>query len=317
MFSNNDPLHGRIRRLVSPAFTPRRMEQERIRVRALAGELIDEALAEGQVDVMATIAHNLPSRVMSELFQIPESDREMFSDWTTDIGLAFGAAGDPEIRSRVENALSELDRYTGELIEERRRNMGDDLLSSLIAVEEQGDRLSPRELSDLIENLLFAGHDTTRGAIGVVFWVLNEHPDAQRELRADSSLVANAVDEMLRYEAITFSTARTATEDVTIDGVLIEQGSPLGVCLPSASRDPRAYDNPDSFDIRRPDPRPPTFGAGAHYCLGAALARMELQELTSELLGRTTSFAVLDAPRWVPFAHIRRYERLDVELTAA
>ena len=147
-------------------------------------------------------------------------------------------------------------------------------------------------------------------------WLLEQHPQAASDIRSDVSLVPNAVEEVLRYEAITFSTARSAAEDVMVGGVLIEEGSTLGVCLPSASRDPRAYDDPETFDIRRKDPRPPTFGAGAHYCIGAALARAELQELLYGLVELTSSVEPIDEPQWMPFAHIRRYESFGVRFRA-
>ncbi len=316
MFSNNDPMHGRIRRLVSRAFTPRRIERERARVRALADGLLDSAIAEGEVDLMSTVAHRLPSQVMAELFRIPESDRDVFAEWTTDVGLAFGAAGDAEIRARVEQALANLDEYSSRLVEDRRQAPGDDLLSELVTVEEQGDRLSTRELVDLVENLLFAGHDTTRGSLGALLWLLVDNPESFAALRKEPGLVANAVEESLRYEAITFSTARTATEDTEIAGVKIEAGTPVGVCLPAGSRDPRVYEHPDLFNIRRKDPRPPTFGAGAHYCIGAALARTELQEFLYSVIDKTARVNVLAEPQWVPFAHIRRYESMRVELVA-
>ena len=316
MFSNNDPFHGRIRKLVSRAFTPRRVERERPRIRALADRLITDGVDAGEVDLMATVAHHLPSQAMAELFRIPESDRDMFCGWTTDIGLAFGAAADPAVRAQVETALAHLDEYASRLVEERRSDPGDDLLSELIAVEEEGDRLNTRELVDLVENLLFAGHDTTRGSIGALLFLLCSDGDSMAAVRRDPSLVAGAVEESLRYEAITFSTARTATEDVVIDGVEIPAGMPLGVCLPAASRDPLVYDSPNTFDLRRKDVHPPTFGAGAHYCIGASLARLELQEFLSSVLEHTSEVGVVETPRWVPFAHIRRYERFDVRLAA-
>jgi cytochrome P450 len=316
MFSNNDPVHGRLRRLVTRAFTPRRMEQERGRVVELVDELVEGAIAEGETDLMASVAHHLPSLVMADLFQIPEADRAGFSDWTTDIGLAFGAAGDPVVRQRVEAALAGLDGYVGALIDDRRAKPGDDLLSDLIKVEEAGERLSTRELVDLVENLLFAGHDTTRGSIGALLWLLVQHPDDFAAIREDPSLIANAVEESLRFEAITFSTCRAAAQDTELAGVPIPAGTPVGLCLPSASRDPNEYDDPDVFDIRRQAPRPPTFGAGAHYCLGAALARIELQEFVAGIVRATNDVVVVEAPRWVPFAHIRRFDQFRVQLVS-
>jgi cytochrome P450 len=317
MFSHNDPFHGRIRRLVNRAFTPRRTEQDRAMIRTIARDLVADAVARGEVDVMETLAHEMPSIVMASVLAIPESDRERFSNWTTDVGLAFGAAGDAEILARVESALANLDEYVEGLIEDRREHLGDDLLSELIMAEESGDQLSTRELIDLVENLLFAGHDTTRGSIGTLLVLLVERPEVAEEIRANPDLARNAVEEMLRFEAITFSTCRANREDVEISGVAIPAGTPVGICLPSASRDPERYDNPHVFDVHRKDPNPPTFGAGAHYCIGAALARAELQEMLLAVLDLTSSVELVEPPRWTPFAQIRRYEQLPMRFEAA
>lgn len=317
MFSNNDPLHGRIRRLVNRAFTPRRIEQDRDMVRGVARELVAGVVDRGPVDVMTTVAHHLPSRVIATLLRIPEADRRQFSEWTTDIGLAFGAAGDDAVRRRVELALASLDGYVEALVESRRRDLGDDLLSALIVAEEAGDQLTTRELIDLVENLLFAGHDTTRGAVGVLLTVLVAHPEALDAVRADPAAARPVVEELLRFEAITYSTCRMNREPVEIAGTEIPEGTPVGLCLPAASRDPRRYQEPDRFDIRRVDAAPPTFGAGAHYCIGAHLARAELQELLLAVADLAATVEVLDAPRWIPFAHIRRYEALHMQLAAA
>ena len=212
--------------------------------------------------------------------------------------------------------MASLDEYVIGLIETRRRAAGDDLLSELIRVEEGGDKLSTRELVDLVENLLFAGHDTTRGSIGAMLWLLIANPNADAAVRADARVIPNAVDECLRYEAITFSTSRTASEDVVVGGLPIAAGTPIGFCLPAASRDPRRYDRPGVFDVRRPNPSPPTFGAGAHYCIGASLARLELEELLRSVVDLTSSLEAGAEPRWMPFAHIRRYERFDLRLRA-
>lgn len=315
MFSNDDPFHGRIRRLVSRAFTRGRIEKERQRINALAKDLYEIEREKGTSDVMEGIAHHLPSRVMAELFRIPESDRDVFCEWTSDIGLAFGAATDPAVRTRVEHALASLDSYCSELVEHRRRNPGDDLLSELVAVEEKGDSLTQQELVDLIENLLFAGHDTTRGTLGVMFWVLHSNRETLRRLREDPSLIPNAVEELLRFEAITYSTARTALRDTTVAGRSVPEGTVMGVCLPAASRDDRVYPDPHVFDITRQDIHPPTFGAGAHFCIGASLARAELQEAMLLLITMFDDFQIDAQPRWTPFAHIRRYDSAVVEFS--
>jgi cytochrome P450 len=273
MFSRNPPDHTRLRRLVSRAFTPRSIESLRPRISALTAELLAPALEGDEIDIMTSVAHALPAAVMAEMLAIPAHDHEVFRDWTTEIGLVFGAATDPAVRVRVEAALDSLTQYVHQLIAERTAHPGGDLLSRLIEAEEGGDQLSAGELVDLLLNLLFAGHDTTRGAVGATFWLFARHPEQLDAVRADASLVPNAVDEILRYEPITFGTARQPDVDVELDGYLIPAGMPLAVCLVAASRDPRRYDRPDEFDVTRTDVRPPTFGAGIHYCLAVASTR--------------------------------------------
>lgn len=318
MFSKNPPEHTRLRTLVSRAFTPRQIEKLRVSIRKVAEDVVAPAFDGGDVyDVMTEAAHHLPSTVMADMLGIPAADRDVFIEWTTDIGLAFGAAGDPEVKVRVEAALAGLDAYVRQLIELRRSTPGDDLMSQLLAIEEGSDRLTTEELVGITENLMFAGHDTTRGSVGVLFLLLAQQPELHRRLAKEPELVPNAVEELLRFEAITFSTSRLASRDAVIGGVAVPEGTPVGVCLPAASRDPRRYDDPDRFDPTREDIRPPTFGAGVHFCLGAALARVELQELFSVVTQRASAVELVDPPaRWTPFAHIRRLEALPVRLTA-
>jgi cytochrome P450 len=314
MFSNDPPNHTRLRSLVGRAFTARSSEAHRARIRAIAEELLAPAREAGGLEVMAELAHLLPSWVMCDMLGIPEEDRDVFTDWTTDIGLAFSAALDPDVRTRVEAALAHLQDYVSALIDRRRAAPGDDLLSTLIAVEDGGDKLSRQELIDLVENLMFAGHDTTRSAVGITAMLFATHPDQLDVVRSHPAAIPNAVEEILRYEAVTFSTARLASVDTEIAGYPIEAGTTVGVCLPAASRDPRRYQDPDRFDVSRVDVRPPTFGAGAHFCLGAALARTELQETVAALIDGVDAIELEEPAQWLPFAYIRRFERLPIRL---
>jgi cytochrome P450 len=321
MTSKNPPEHTRLRRLVSRSFTPGAAERLRPMIRNVAEELLAEANGSGVVDVLAGhgIAHRLPSTVIAAMLGVPPSDVDFFIENTTAIGLAFGAATDLEIRAQVEAALDELDRYVRDLIANRRaqHDPGNDLLAELLGAEENGDRLSTDEIVWLVENLLFAGHDTTRGAIATTLALLSAHPDQIEQLRQGTATVDNAVEEVLRYEAITFATSRSAGRAVEVGGMRLDEGTPLMFCLPALSRDPRRWSDPDRFDVTRPDPKPPTFGAGVHYCLGAALARVELQEVLAAVLRNTASFTITEEPKWVPFAFIRRYERLLVDFRPA
>jgi cytochrome P450 len=308
MFSQDPPAHTRIRSLVSRAFTPRAVEARRPAIRARAEEILLPAVAAGRLDAQGDLGHRLPLMVVSDLLGVPDADREVFGEWTKTLGLAFLSIADVEVRARVTDALASLDAYVGDLIAERRGRPGDDMLSRLIEAEEEGDRLSPEELVALVENLLFAGHDTTRGALAVMVVLFATHPDQYRLVVDDPSLVPGAVEEVIRYEAITFGTARLASADCEVGGVAVPAGTPVSLCLTSACRDPRRYPDPDRFDVRRDDARSPAFGAGIHYCLGAALAKAELEEALSVLVGHAPTLELQGDAHWVPYASIRCFE---------
>jgi cytochrome P450 len=308
MFSQDPPAHTRLRSLVSRAFTPRAVEARRPAIRGRAEEILLPALGGGTLDAQGDLGHRLPLMVVSDLLGVPGEDREVFGEWTKTLGLAFLSIADVEVRSRVADALASLDAYVGGLIADRRRHPGDDMLSRLIDAEEEGDRLSPEELVALVENLLFAGHDTTRGALAAMVVLFAAHPDQYRLVVDDPSLVPGAVEEVIRYEAITFGTARLASADCEVGGVAVPSGTPVSLCLTSACRDPRRYPDPDRFDVRRDDARSPAFGAGIHYCLGAALARAELEEALSVLVERAPTLELRGEARWVPYASIRCFE---------
>lgn len=308
MFSHDPPSHTRLRRLVSRAFTPRAVDRRRPDIRARAEQVLVPAIAAGVLDAQGDLGHRLPLMVVSDLLGVPEADRDVFGEWTTTLGLAFLSVSDDQVRSRVEAALASLDGYVADLVADRRAAPGDDLLTRLIEAEEEGDRLSSDELVALVENLLFAGHDTTRGALAAMVVLFATHPDQYRAVVDDPSLVPGAVDEVIRYEAITFGTARVASEDCEVGGVPVAAGTPISLCLTAACRDPRRYPDPDTFDVRRVDARSPSFGAGIHYCLGAALAKAELEEALSVLVRRVDRLDLRAEPRWVPYAAIRCFE---------
>ncbi len=308
MFSKNPPEHTRLRTLVSRAFTPRSVERLRPQIAAHARAILAPALEEGRFDAQGDLGHRLPLAVISDLLAIPEADRATFGQWTKLLGLAFSAIRDPQIHHRIEDALAQLDAYVRTLIAERRRAPGDDLLSALIQVEEAGDRLTTDEMVALTENLMFAGHDTTRGALAAMSVLLARHPEQLYAVAADPSLLPRAAEEVLRYEAITFGTARLASEAVEVAGVSIGAGEPVVLCLASACRDPRRYTDPDRFDVHRDDVKSTTFGAGIHFCLGATLARVELEEAMRVLAAPSITLGLQDEPHWVPLAQIRCYE---------
>ena len=258
MFSQNPPAHTRIRSLVSRAFTPRAVNARRPEIRARAEEILRPAIEPVELDVQGDLGHRLPLAVISDLLDVPEADRPVFGEWTKTLGLAFLSISDAEVRARVEQALADLDAYVGGLIAERRARPGDDMISRLIEVEEEGDRLSPEELVALVENLLFAGHDTTRGALAAMGVLFATHPDQYAAVVADPSLIPGAVDEVIRYEAITFGTARLASEDCELGGAA-DPRRHAGVAVPHL-RLPRPAPLPRPRPLRRPPRRRPLAG---------------------------------------------------------
>jgi cytochrome P450 len=313
LFGTNPPTHTRLRALLARAFTPRSVDDFRPRVREIAHELIDKVEDAGRMDVVEDFAHHLPVRVISEMFAVPTRDYEQFARWTSDLGLAFSAYITPEVREITEAAVRNLYDYVAGLIDERRAHPGDDLVSALIVAEEEGDRLSHEELLAMVVNLLFAGHDTTKSLLSIAVKTLLEHPAELKRLRANPRLGASAVDEVLRYESPVLGLLRVAREPAQVAGVEIEPGTQIFISLLAANRDPRQFAEPDRFDIQRSENRHFAFGFGLHYCIGAPLARAEAEEALPVLFSRCPKLALSgDAPRWVPYAAIRRLETLTV-----
>jgi cytochrome P450 len=308
MFSKNPPEHTRLRKLVSRAFTPRSVERLRPQIAGHVQSILAPALEVGRFDAQGDLGHRLPLAVISDLLDIPEADRASFGVWTKQLGLAFSAIRDPLIHREIEDALAQLDAYVKVLIAERRKAPGEDLLSALIQVEEAGDRLTTDEMVALTENLMFAGHDTTRGALAAMAVLFARNPDQLAAVAADPELIPRAAEEVLRYEPITFGTARLASETMDFAGLQIGEGEPVVLCLTAACRDPRRYADPDRFDVQRQDVKSTTFGAGIHFCLGATLARVELEEAIRVLAQPGATLELTDEPRWVPLAQIRCYE---------
>ena len=321
MFSTNPPEHTRLRRLVSRAFTPRRMEELRPTITTIAEGLLRPHLDRGEIDLLHDYAHHLPIRVMGSLLAIPEDDYDTFATWTADLGFTFSSFVDAELRQRLESSIVALDAYVRGLVEQRRTHPGDDLLSALVAAEEAGDRLSNDELVAMVANLLFAGHDTTRSFLSIALPLLLDHPDQCARLLADPSLINSATEECLRFEPPVMGSARQPAEDIEIAGVVLAAGVPVSVSLPAANRDGSVYADPDTFDIGRftvDEPRPAaiaSFGHGVHFCLGAALARAEGQIGIDRALRMLPGLEVTEDLRWIPYAHIRRYERVPARFT--
>ncbi|CAN5736641.1 cytochrome P450 [soil metagenome] len=283
--------HSRLRRFVTKAFTPRAVEHQRHHVRRVIDGLLDPFCAQGGGDFVAEVTEPFPIMVICEVLGTPAEDWPRFSHWVEILFSRLGLNLDDEAAALVLRTQLELDAYLHALIERRRsesRAAGDDLLAGLIAVEEEGDRLQTDELVTLMDNILSAGTDTNRNQLATAVALFALHPDQFRRLVEDPSLAESAVEEVLRFSPVVAGTLRVATEEVVFDGdagplgpggVLFPEGTVVLPTMAAANRDPAVFDDPDRFDIARAQPQAPlSFGGGAHYCLGAALARLELVE---------------------------------------
>ncbi len=316
------PDHPRVRGLVSKVFTPRRIAELRPFVERTAADLLDDlAATTGPVDVQARFAHQLPSLVISEMLGVPIDLRDRLTTLSDDVTPLLGVQLDPDERATAIAAAEEMHGVLGELLEARRCAPGADLLSALVEAEEDGERLSRAELLSLAATLYSAGHRTTRDLTTGGLSVLLTLPDLTTAARDGSLAPAHVVSEMLRYETPTLYVARIPTEPFEIAGVEVTPTDPVLVVLASANRDPTAYPDPDVFDPTRwdltpPPPTPVSFAFGAHYCLGASLARLEAEVMVTSFLERfPDATPVGDALRWRQRGPFRSLDGLAVRLT--
>ncbi|MFD7408548.1 cytochrome P450 [Streptomyces sp. NPDC059866] len=304
MLEADPPEHTRLRRLVSGAFSPKRSAELEPRVTQIANELIDAMPPSGELDLVEAFTAPLPVAVIAELLGIPEAHHQDFRRWTT---LAFQVSH-PEYAA----AVASLHTFLRELVEDKRRTPGDDLMSALVAARDEDDgRLSQEELAGTAALLVIAGHETTVNLLGNAVLALLRHPDQLRLLRDDPGLLPNAVEEFLRYDtSVERTTNRYAAEDLELGGVRIPRGGIVTVALASAGRDALLPDggDPDTLDITRPAVRHLSFGHGIHHCLGAPLARLEARVALHTLLTRVPHLELAvpaDSLAWFPSGMVR------------
>jgi cytochrome P450 len=293
MVFTDPPDHTRLRRLVHRAFTPRRVEALVPRIERLVTELVEAVASEGAADLVADLAYPLPAVVIAEALGVPREDRDRFKGWSDDItGLVFGALDAADRHDRARQGIAELERYLGGLVEERRRERRDDLISALVEAEEDGEALTGVEVTATCTLLLFAGHETTTNLIANGVIALLGHPGELRRLRADPSLARSAVEEVLRYEGPSRAQLRVATEPLVMRGRRIEASQRVYLMLAAANRDPARFDQPDHLRIDRAANDHLAFGYGTHYCIGAALARAEGRLALTALARRLDDLAL-------------------------
>jgi cytochrome P450 len=309
MLLKDPPEHTRLRGLVSKAFTARRMEALRPRIEQIVDRLIDAVIADGGMDFMRDFAHKLPVTVICDMLGIPEHDREPFLSESTVRGRIL----DPVPMSRAEldqanEGVLRSQAYFRTLFAYRRQNPGDDLTTALLAARENDDALTDDEALANISLLFGAGHETTTNLLGNGLLALHRNPGELAKLKADPSLLPNAVEEMLRYDSPVQLTGRDALEAVDMAGETIAQGERVIALLGAANRDPAAYEgDPETLDVARAGVRAISFGGGIHHCLGAQLARIEGEIAFRRLLERLPDMRVIDPDdvQWKPTITLR------------
>jgi cytochrome P450 len=289
LLATDPPDHTRLRTVVAKAFTARRVEALRPRVLQIVNELLDAVAADGEADLVESLAFPLPIAVVCELLDVPFTDRATFRNWS--VGLAMPPA-DAATLARADAKRAEMIAYFSEIIRQKRSAPGDDLLSAMCAAND-GEVLSDGELVGMALMLFLSGHETTLCFLANAIVALLTHPDQLAALRADPAGLPAAVDELLRYDGpVARGVARFTTEDVVIADTLIPKGEMVVVAIGAANRDPARYDRPDVLDLARAQNAHVGFGHGIHYCLGAALARLEVTTALDALLCRFPDLAL-------------------------
>lgn len=285
------PHHTRLRALVSKAFTPPAIEALAPRIRHIMSDLLDQIPNPQRFDLMQAIANPLPVIVIAELLGVSPADREQFKIWSDRRARLLEPTMTRQERQAAASAGEDINAYFLEVIEQRRRQPRDDLISALVGVENAGDKLTQHELLEMLRLILIAGNETTTNLIGNGMLALLQHPQQMQKLRAAPDLITPAVEELLRYDPPVQINARSATQDMTLHGRPIRKGQGMILLIASANHDASVFKQPEVLDITRQASAHMAFGRGIHYCLGAPLARLEARIAIGMLLQR---FATLD-----------------------
>jgi cytochrome P450 len=300
LLHSDPPDHTRLRRLVIRAFSPRVIETMRPRIQEIVDALIDRVETAGEMEVIEDLAFALPVTVLAGLLGVPESNGDTFRRWADSL-LAFQGTNKPseKVLLSAQDALIEARQYIAELIGERRRAPGDDLISHMMRESADGESLSDDEIINTSITLLTAGHETTTSLIGNGLFTLLSHPEQWARLRGDRSLVKPALEEALRYESPVSRQPRLLKRDTELGGHVLREGQMVFQMLGAANRDPRQFNDPAVFNIARSPNRHIAFGQGIHFCIGAPLSRVEGEIVLHTLLERLPTLRLTDAqPAW-------------------
>lgn len=317
LINSDPPDHTRIRGLLNRAFTTRMVDAQRPEIELIVNGLLDDVLQKGEMDVIKDFAFQIPTTVIAQMLGVPVRDRNQFGTWAEDI-TAFVGTGRviKELASSAQTSLLELREYFRRLIEQRRREPQDDLVTALATAEDQGGLLNEAELLSVCVTLLLAGYGTTMSFIGNAVLALLRNPGVLEELRNDPSVMTPAIEELLRYDGPIHRQWRVATQDIELHGKQIRRGQLVAAMLGAANRDPEQFPDPDRLDIARRDGYHIAFGSGVHFCLGAPLARIESQIAIKALIGRCPQMRLLnESPKWRQDITIHGLTSLPVSLT--
>lgn len=313
MLHADPPQHTRLRKLANKAFTARRTEGLRPRIEAIVDELLDAAVAAGPtMDLITALAYPLPLTVICELFGVPPDDHDIVSAWCRQLVNQTKAVSTPHFE-RVEQAADEFEEYLRNLINKRRTEPADDILSALIAAANNGDQLTEHELISTCYLLLIAGHETTVNLIGNGTLALLRHPDQLRWLQQDPTLIHSAIEELLRYDNPVQKVTRIVVGRIMIDSYTIGDGELVSPVLAAANRDPDFFPDPDQLNLGRTKNRHLSFGYGPHFCLGAPLARLEAEIAIGTLIRRLPTLQLATKTiTWRPKPAFRGLEALPI-----
>jgi cytochrome P450 len=315
------PDHTRLRRLVSKAFTPRAIEALRPRIEVMVDEVLDRAAERGSIELIDELAFPVPFQVISDLLDMPTERADELRGWSQALTAGLEPAATLAELDAAEAAVMQLVPHLVEIIEHRRARPGEDLLSALLAVEDEGDTLSPAELIAFVVLLYVAGHETTVNLIGNGMLALLRHPDQLAMWRDDPLLDTNAVDELLRYDGPVQFTVRVAVRTMTFEGahgepIVVGPGQTLLTVLGAANHDPAVFDDPHAVRLDRENAgRHTAFSAGIHYCLGASLAKLEAGIALTRLIRRFGTIELAGEPHWRDRLTIRGVDRLPLSLS--
>ena len=317
MLDLDPPEHTRLRALVSKAFTPKAVAMLRIRIEETTAHLLDAVAGTDRFDLMAALAYPLPVTIIAEMLGVRSRDRDRFEEWAGVLALSVDPLVSRGQADRIRNAAGEAYAYFETIIDERRRGPREDLVSALLAAEEEGDRLTHEELLSTMLLILMAGFETTRNLIGNGMLALLRNPHYMQRLRSDPALLDSAIDELLRYDSPVQLNGRCAREETELGGKRIRAGDVVISVIGAANRDPTVFDDPDTLDIGRTEQSHLSFGRGIHYCLGAPLAVLEARIAFAAVLERFASIRLAAEPRHRQTVVLRGVEDLWIEVERA